>query len=144
MKSSIKWRLGLGIFFVAAIFWSTNRTAAADGDTPFEGGKTTWHGVFDRYDFMMDDATGAITPMKAPEKKATSNEIDVTLKDGKRRCVEIVPQKAAPGYPWSWRGRHPKPKPPTPVELPQPALPLPFFAPHNPHPSPTAGHLDRL
>ena len=67
MNSSMKRRLRLGlvIFFVAAIFWSTNRTVAADGHTPFEGEKTTWHGGFDRYDFIMDDATGAITPMKA-------------------------------------------------------------------------------
>src|SRR5260370_3749885 len=105
MKSRIKrcLRLGLGIFFFAAIFWSTNRTVAADGHTPFAGEKTTWHGGFDRYDFIMDDATGAITPMKAPEKEVASYGIDVTLKDGKRRCVVIVPQKAAPGYPWSWR-----------------------------------------
>ena len=40
---------------------------------------------------LMDDATGAITPMQAPEKEVASNGIDVTLKDGKRR------QTAYPG-----------------------------------------------
>src|SRR5260370_16669314 len=101
MNSSMKRRLRLGlvIFFVAAIFWSTNRTVAADGHTPFAGEKTTWHGGFDRYDFIMDDATGAITPMKAPEKEVASYGIDVTLKAGKRRSGASGPQKAAPAYP---------------------------------------------
>src|SRR5260370_6945176 len=101
MNSSMKRRLRLGlvIFFVAAIFWSTNRTVAADGHTPFAGEKTTWHGGFDRYDFIMDDATGAITPMKAPEKEAASYGIDVTLKDGKRQCVRVLHHKAAQRHP---------------------------------------------
>ena len=71
MKNSIRMhmRLGLGLFLVAVIFWTAKRTVAADGHAPFEGEKTTWHGGFDRYDFIMDDATGAITPMKAPERR---------------------------------------------------------------------------
>jgi pimeloyl-ACP methyl ester carboxylesterase len=119
MKSSIRrhLRLGLGLFFVVVIFWTAKRTMAAEGHTPFEGEKTTWHGGFDRYDFIMDDATGAITPVKAPEKEATSYGIDATLKDGKRRCVVIVPQKAAPGYPWSWRGCYWNHEPQTEVAL---------------------------
>src|ERR1700730_6018084 len=87
-------QLGLGLLFVTATLWA---------QPVFEGEKTTWHG-FDRYDFIMDDATGAITPMKAPEKEVTSYGIDATLKDGKRRCVVIVPKTAANGYPWSWQG----------------------------------------
>jgi hypothetical protein len=31
----------------------------------FSGGKTSWHG-FDRYDFVLDTATGAITPYQSP------------------------------------------------------------------------------
>jgi hypothetical protein len=133
MNSSMKRRLRLGlvIFFVAAIFWSTNRTVAADGHTPFEGEKTTWHGGFDRYDFIMDDAAGAITPMKAPEKEVTSYGIDVTLKDGKRRCVVIVPQKAAPGYPWSWRGCYWNHEPQTEVELLKRGFHIAFVAPDS-------------
>jgi hypothetical protein len=46
MKSSIRrhLRLGLGLFFVVVIFWTAKRTMAAEGHTPFEGEKTTWHG----------------------------------------------------------------------------------------------------
>ena len=32
----------------------------------FTGEKTTWHG-YDRYDFVMDEATLSITPFKAPQ-----------------------------------------------------------------------------
>src|ERR1700688_3963129 len=101
-------QLGLGLLFVTATLW---------GQPPFEGEKTTWHGGFDRYDFIMDDATGAITPMKPPEKEAASYGIDATLKDGKRRCVVVVPKKAAPGYPWSWQGCYWNHQPQTEVEL---------------------------
>src|SRR6202140_3682483 len=105
-------RLGLSLLFVTAIFWTAKRSMAAEGHSPFEGEKTTWHGGFDRYDFIMDDATGTITPMKAPEKEATSYGIDATLKDGKRRCVVIVPRNAALGYPWSRRGSNLEKSPP--------------------------------
>jgi hypothetical protein len=88
---------------------------AAEGHPPFEGERTTWHGGFDRYDFIMNDATGAIRPMKAPVKEVTSYGIDATLKDGKRRCVVVVPKKAAPGYPWSWQGCYWNHQHPTPV-----------------------------
>ena len=95
----------------------TTISLAADGYTPFAGEKTTWHQGFDRYDFMMDDATGAITPIKAPDKDVTSFGIDATLKDGKRRCVVIVPKQAAAGNPWSWRGCYWNHQPQTEVEL---------------------------
>ena len=50
-------RLGLGLLFVTAIFWTAKRSMATEGYVHFEGEKTTWHGL-DRYDFIMDDATG--------------------------------------------------------------------------------------
>jgi pimeloyl-ACP methyl ester carboxylesterase len=109
--------LVVGLLFFAAIFWAAKRSAAADGYTAFEGEKTTWHEGFERYDFVMDDATGAITPMKAPEKEVTSYGIDATLKDGKRRCVVVVPKKAAAGHPWSWQGCYWNHQPQTEVEL---------------------------
>jgi hypothetical protein len=84
---------------------------------PFQGEKTTWHEGFDRYDFIMDDATGVITPMTAPASEVTSFGIDVSLKDGKRRCVVVVPKKAAVGNPWSWRGCYWDHQPQTEVEL---------------------------
>src|SRR5262245_20832192 len=83
---------------LAAILGNPSNTRGA-GYTPFEGEKTAWHG-FDRYDYVMDEETLAITPfhrdadersgVKAPPK-------------GKRRCIVVVPQKVAPGNPWSWQ-----------------------------------------
>ena len=35
----------------------------------FDGGKSTWHDGFVRYDFVMDDETLAITPFTRPEKE---------------------------------------------------------------------------
>ena len=93
---------GLKLCFAAAIAWASSSARAADVYVPFQGEKTTWHG-YDRYDFIMDDATGAITPMTAPENEVTSFGIDVSIKDGKRRGVVVVPKKAAPGNPWSWQ-----------------------------------------
>src|ERR1700722_20204877 len=112
----------------AAIVWPYNATAA-DVSVPFEGEKTTWHEGFDRYDFMMDDATGAITPMTALASEVTSFGIDESLKDGKRRCVVVVPQKAAPGNPWSWRGCYWDHQPQTEVELLKRGFHIAYVAP---------------
>src|ERR1039457_1241895 len=118
MTSSTRKHLRLGLLVViAAVYRPAKNTMAADGFTPFEGERTSWHEAFDRYDLMMDDATGAITPMKAPEKEVTSFGIDDTLANGKRRCVVIVPKKAAPGYPWSWRGCYWDHQPQTEIQL---------------------------
>ena len=89
-------------FAAAAVL--TSKANAADGYVSFQGEKTTWHEGFERYDFVMDDATGMIMPMTAPASEVTSFGIDVSLKDGKRRCVVVAPKNAAPGNPWSWRG----------------------------------------
>src|SRR5580704_9087358 len=87
-------RSGLKLFFAAAIAWISSNAAgtAADGYVPFVGEKTTWHEGFDRYDFIMDDATGAITPMTAPASEMTSFGIDESVKGGKRRSVVVVPR----------------------------------------------------
>ena len=94
-SSSRHFRSGLKLFFAVALVWSSSNAKAADVYVPFEGEKITWHG-YDRYDFIMDDATGAITPMTAPEKEVTSFGIDVTLKDGNRRGVVVVPKRRRP------------------------------------------------
>ena len=90
----------LKLFFAAAIVWTSSNAKAADVYVPFQGEKTTWHG-YDRYDFVMDDATGAITPFKAPASEVTSFAVEAGLKDGKRRAIVVVPKKAAAGNPWS-------------------------------------------
>ena len=94
---------GLKLLMVAALVWTSTTAGAVDAYAPFEGEKTTWDEGFDRYDFIMDDATGTITPMTAPPSEVTSFGIDVSIKDGKRRAVVVVPKKAALGNPWSWQ-----------------------------------------
>jgi hypothetical protein len=79
----------------------------------FTGEKTDWHG-FARYDFIMDEATFAITPIKAPEGEKYS--VGAPAK-GQRRCIVVLPVKAAAGNPWSWQGCYWDHEPQTEVEL---------------------------
>ena len=102
---------------------------AVETYVPFEGEKTAWHDGFDRYDFVMDDATLAITPMKAPDSEVKSFNVDRTLKDGKRRCVVVVPKQAAPGNPWSWQGCYWNHQPQAEVELLKRGFHIAFVAP---------------
>ncbi|HVU56619.1 MAG TPA: alpha/beta hydrolase, partial [Puia sp.] len=83
-------------------------------NTPFEGEKTSWRDGFDRYDYLMDEQTNAITPIKAtPEEQYGAKPAE----KGKLRCIVIAPKKAAPGNPWSWRGCYWDHEPQTEVEL---------------------------
>jgi hypothetical protein len=129
MNSSRRHFLETGAKFFEAAVVSTSRATAADAYVAFDGEKTTWHEGFDRYDFIMDDATGAITPMTAPASEVTSFGIDVSIKDGKRRCVVVVPRKAAPGNPWSWQGCYWNHQPQTEVELLRRGFHIAFVAP---------------
>ena len=88
--------------------------AAQDKPAVFEGEKTAWHDGFDRYDFIMDTATLTIKPFKAP----ASEGFGVAAPGkGQRRCIVVVPEKAAPGNPWSWRGCYWDHEPQTEVAL---------------------------
>ena len=80
----------------------------------FQGDKIDWHG-FDRYDFVMDMQTLAITPFKAPAGEE-SGQLGNSEK-GQLRCVVVVPKQAAPGNPWSWRGVYWNHQPQSEVEL---------------------------
>ena len=97
-----------------AVISASRSALAAEAYTPFEGEKSAWRGGFDRYDFVMDEATLAIAPFKAPEgeKFAVGDPAR-----GQRRCVVIVPRKVAEGRPWSWRGCYWDHEPQTEVEL---------------------------
>ena len=117
MNSSRREFIETGAMAYAAAMVLTSKAKAADGYVPFQGEKTTWHEGFDRYDFIMDDVTGAIMPMTAPASEVTSFGIDVSLKDGKRRCVVVAPREAKPGNSWSWRGCYWNHQPQTEVEL---------------------------
>jgi pimeloyl-ACP methyl ester carboxylesterase len=75
--------------------------------------KTQWHG-FDRYDFLMDEQTLAITPFKAPSGEGSGVK---NPEKGQRRCILVVPKSAAPGNPWSWQGCYWDHQPQAEIEL---------------------------
>ena len=98
----------------AAVAVGTAIARGADGYAPFEGEKTAWHDGFDRYDFLLDEASLEITPFRRPEGEG----FGVKAPDkGKRRCVVIAPGRPAPGNPWSWRGQYWDHEPQAEVEL---------------------------
>jgi pimeloyl-ACP methyl ester carboxylesterase len=93
---------------------SGGAAGALEAARTFQGDKISWHG-FDRYDFVMDMQTLAITSFKAPageESGSLGNSAP-----GQLRCVVVAPKQAAPGNPWSWRGVYWNHQPQTEVEL---------------------------
>jgi pimeloyl-ACP methyl ester carboxylesterase len=62
--------------------------------------KTSWHG-FDRYDFVLNEETSQLTPIKATPQEG--NGVNGP-QAGTRRCIIVVPKQAASGNPWTWRG----------------------------------------
>lgn len=82
--------------------------------TIFTGEKTSWRGGFDRYDYLMDERTMAITPVKAMEDEHYGAK---PAEKGKLRCIVVFPKKAAPGNPWLWRGCYWDHEPQSEVEL---------------------------
>jgi hypothetical protein len=105
-----------GVFFLPGAVWAQ---AADSGRGPvFGGAHTTWHEGFDRYDYIMDEQTLAITPYERSDSEKTPEGFGV--KDpppGKRRCIVVVPRKPAPGNPWSWQACYWDHQPQTEVEL---------------------------
>lgn len=75
--------------------------------------KSSWHG-FDRYDFIMDNESLAITPYKSPDGEGNGVR---SPEQGKRRCILVVPRKAAKGNPWSWQGCYWDHQPQAEIEL---------------------------
>ncbi len=109
MSESLNVRACAGVagFLAVALCWICNGAVAAEAYTPFEGAKTAWHG-FDRYDFLLDEATLTIRPLAADEKAGSK---------GQRRCIVVVPKEVAPGSPWSWRGCYWDHQPQAEIEL---------------------------
>ena len=93
---------------------STRADVAVQPLQAFQGDKMGWHG-FDRYDFVMDMQTLAITPFKAPIGEEAGNL--GTSDQGQLRCIVVAPKQAAPGNPWSWRGVYWNHQPQAEVEL---------------------------
>ena len=108
------------ISVVLIVFFLINLTNISGGVakarcifSTLDGEKTIWHG-FDRYDFVMDEKTLMISPSISLEGEGNG------IKDpasGQRRCIVIVPKKAALGNPWSWRGCYWDHQPQTEIEL---------------------------
>jgi hypothetical protein len=107
-------RLGWVAIFLATLPESANGALAADAYTPFDGEKTAWHDGFARYDFVLDEQTLAITPFKVSAGEGFGVSSPAS---GQRRCIVVVPKRAAPGNPWSWRGCYWDHQPQTEVEL---------------------------
>lgn len=93
---------------------SSGDGAYAPSYVPFAGEKSTWHDGFERYDFVLDVNTLAISPFKRPENE---NFGIGTPPEGTRRCVVVCPKKPAPGNPWTWRGCYWDHQPRTEIEL---------------------------
>jgi hypothetical protein len=128
MKSTFSTALALsaiGVLF-SGFWYPMAARAGADSYIPFEGEKTTWHDGFDRYDYIMDEMSLAITPFKRPdsEKFAVGNP-----SNGQRRCIVVAPKQAAPGHPWSWQGCYWDHEPQTEVELLRRGFHIAFITP---------------
>jgi len=99
--------------FVTATLWSPKIITAAETLPGFTGEKSAWHG-FDRYDYVMDVATLAITPFKAPQGEGDG--VNSPAK-GQRRCIVVAPKQMAAGNPWSWQGCYWNHMPQAEIEL---------------------------
>src|SRR5213592_981228 len=111
---------------ITAVFFVSRPAFAADSYTPFEGQKSAWHDGFDRYDFVMDESTLAITPFQPPEGEKFAVRDPAK---GQRRCIVIVPKKIADGQPWSWRGCYWDHQPQAEVELLRRGFHIAFITP---------------
>jgi pimeloyl-ACP methyl ester carboxylesterase len=91
------------------------KTAAGQGAyVAFQGEKSSWHDGFERYDYLMDSETLAISPFKRTEGEGFGVAPPMP---GQRRCVVVCPKNPAPGNPWSWRGCYWDHQPQTEIEL---------------------------
>jgi pimeloyl-ACP methyl ester carboxylesterase len=106
--------LYFAIALVLAACLQPSIAGAAEKYVPFDGARSVWHDGFDRYDFVLDEQTLAITPSLQPagEKFGVGDPAR-----GQRRCIVVVPKQAAVGQPWSWQGCYWDHQPQTEVEL---------------------------
>jgi hypothetical protein len=114
MRTRVPALAALLLSFAVALPTLPPSARAAEVAASFDGGKSTWHEGFERYDFIMDATTLEISPFTAP---AGENFAVRDPKPGTRRCVVVAPKKAAPGNPWSWQGCYWDHEPQTEIEL---------------------------
>jgi hypothetical protein len=98
---------------IVTMLWNPLPATAEVTAAAFTGEKTTWHG-YDRYDFVMDEATLSITPFKAPQDEGDG--VGSPAK-GERRCIIVVPKRMMAGNAWSWRGCYWNHMPQSEIEL---------------------------
>ena len=101
------------LFAVFVLIFVGSLSAAGQNANSFlPAEKTSWHG-FDRYDYILDMVTLEIIPFKSEGEGNGVKEPE----EGKRRCILVMPKKAAEGNPWSWRGCYWDHQPQTEIEL---------------------------
>src|SRR5438477_3437220 len=113
-------------FSVCGLLATIYAAPAQSSPPTFDGGKSTWHDGFVRYDFVMDDQTLAVTAFTRPEKEGFA--VGAAAK-GQRRCIVVVPNKPAPGNPWSWQGCYWDHQPQAEVELLRRGFHIAFITP---------------
>jgi hypothetical protein len=107
-----------GGFLLPVLVWAQAPASDSARWPVFGGAHTSWHEGFDRYDFIMDEQTLAVTPYERSETERVAEGFGV--KDppaGKRRCIVVVPRQPAPGNPWSWQACYWDHQPQAEVEL---------------------------
>lgn len=127
MKSKFAGPLALFVVgILSSPFWNSSAARAAETYVAFDGEKTTWHDGFERFDYVMDEASFAIAPFKRPEseKFAVGNP-----PKGQRRCIVVVPKQPARGNPWSWQACYWDHEPQTEVELLRRGFHIAFITP---------------
>jgi len=79
---------------VVGTIQAADQPAPAQSSPPvFDGGKSTWHDDFVRYDFLMDKETFEITPFTRPDNERFGVGAPPA---GKLRCIVVVPMNPAP------------------------------------------------
>ena len=106
--------LVLGVAIVMTCIAGPSAGLAADAYVPFDGSKSAWHEGFDRYDYLIDEASLDIQPFERGEKEHFGVADPPA---GKRRCVVVAPRRPAFGNPWSWQGCYWDHQPQAEVEL---------------------------
>ena len=78
--------------------------------------KTAWHG-FDRYDFLIDEKSLAIKPIKAQPDEGERHQASGRKRPATMQSLVMPKVAAAMANPWSWRGVYWDHQPQTEVEL---------------------------
>src|SRR6266567_1503166 len=112
--------------FIGTIHAAEQPAPAQSFPSTFDGGKSTWHDDFVRYDFLMDKETFQITPFIRPENERFGVG---TPPAGKLRCIVVVPKIPAPGNPWSWQACYWDHRPQAEVELLRRGFHIAFITP---------------